>query len=82
MSTLYFSYHGGWTRSKNEAVQAARRGTKEDGGGVAESIRAYEVPRLTTDVLLDALNDGSVDWPHKVIAVVQNGKIVRQTEAP
>ena len=77
MPTFYHGQYSGWTRSKAEALKAARRGTREDGGGVVESILAYEVPRLSLTTLLSALNEDACLWPRQEIATVQHGRVVR-----
>lgn len=77
MPNLYHSYYGGWTRSKEKALSNCRKGTREDGGGLIESILVYEIPNLTLEVLLDALN-GNHPWPSRLVASIQHGRTINE----
>jgi hypothetical protein len=48
-ATLYSGHYSGWTRSKQAAISAACKGSRDDMGGVEEEITAH---RLTGPVTL------------------------------
>lgn len=76
MTTIYHGHYGGWTQSKAAAIGAARKGTREDGGGVEERILAHEVGAVGLSALLDALN-GKLDLGQgKLVATVRLGRVI------